>query len=122
MKFRNKIASQQPTHGGVLAVTDKKDSILERAENVRLEFRVFFTPDEVARIARITPQTVNIHIRDSREGKWGLKASKIGRNWRILESDLREYLGVGPDVPIVIPIAPPDVDDSDDAVTASDAP
>ena len=79
------------------------------------------TPEEVARIARITTQTVNIHIRMHQMGKHGgLKASKIGRNWRILESDLREYLGIAPDVPLVIP--PPDVDDSDDDVTAADAP
>ena len=78
------------------------------------ESPVFLTPDEIARIARVTPATVHNHIKEEK-----LKARKIGRNYRILECDAREYLGLPPDVKIVIP--PPPVD-PDNSSAASGAP
>jgi excisionase family DNA binding protein len=47
-----------------------------------------YTPDQVAAYLQITKQTVMGHIRDGQ-----LRARKVGRFWRVTESDLQDYLG-----------------------------
>lgn len=51
------------------------------------EYEKMLTPQEVAQRLRVTPQTVRNWIR---EGK--IKAVRVGRPWRIPESELRAIL------------------------------
>jgi excisionase family DNA binding protein len=46
-----------------------------------------YSPEEVAEYLQITKQTVMDHIRDRK-----IRARKIGRFWRISESDLQTYI------------------------------
>ena len=48
------------------------------------------TPEEAAEMLRVNPQTV---YRALRAGK--MPGAKIGAQWRILKSDLDEYLRTG---------------------------
>ena len=53
-----------------------------------MEFRErLMTPEEVAERLAITPKTVRRFLREGR-----LKAMKVGRLWRVRESDLLEYM------------------------------
>ena len=45
------------------------------------------TPDEVAQRLGITPNTVRIYLREGR-----IKALKVGRLWRVRESDLQKHI------------------------------
>jgi excisionase family DNA binding protein len=47
----------------------------------------YYTVEEVAELLKVDPRTIRARIS---EGK--LKASKIGRNFRIAESDLKIFL------------------------------
>jgi len=56
-----------------------------------MEFRErLMTPEEVAERLAITPKTVRRFLREGR-----LKAVKVGRLWRVRESDLLRYMGEG---------------------------
>lgn len=53
-----------------------------------MEFRErLMTPEEVAERLAITPKTVRRFLREGR-----LKAVKVGRLWRVRESDLLAYM------------------------------
>ncbi|OPZ59500.1 MAG: Helix-turn-helix domain protein [Candidatus Aminicenantes bacterium ADurb.Bin508] len=53
-----------------------------------MEFRErLMTPEEVAERLAITPKTVRRFLREGR-----LKAMKVGRLWRVRESDLLAYM------------------------------
>ena len=55
---------------------------------VSMEFRErLMTPEEVAERLAITPKTVRRFLREGR-----LKAMKVGRLWRVRESDLLAYM------------------------------
>jgi len=45
------------------------------------------TPDEVAQRLGITPNTVRIYLREGR-----IKALKVGKLWRVRESDLQKHI------------------------------
>jgi len=45
------------------------------------------TPDEVAQRLGITPNTVRIYVREGR-----IKALKVGKLWRVRESDLQKHI------------------------------
>lgn len=46
-----------------------------------------YTPEEVAKILKVTPRTVRGYLR-----KGELKGAKIGREWRVTEEQVREFL------------------------------
>jgi excisionase family DNA binding protein len=46
-----------------------------------------YAPEEVAEYLQITKQTVMTHIRSRK-----LRARKVGRFWRVAESDLQAYI------------------------------
>lgn len=53
-----------------------------------MEFRErLMTPEEVAERLALTPKTVRRFLREGR-----LKAMKVGRLWRVRESDLLAYM------------------------------
>jgi len=45
------------------------------------------SPEEVAKRLAISPKTVREYLREGR-----IKAMKVGRLWRVRESDLQQYL------------------------------
>ncbi len=47
----------------------------------------FFTVEEVADLLKVDPRTIRAAIHGGK-----LKASKVGRHFRVGESDLKEYL------------------------------
>lgn len=47
-----------------------------------------FTVEEVARLMRVSPQTVRTWLREKK-----IRAVRIGRPWRIPESAIREMMG-----------------------------
>ncbi len=49
-----------------------------------------YTPEEAARVLRCTRRSVYNYIRDGY-----LKASKMGRTWRITEEHLEEFINRG---------------------------
>ena len=54
-----------------------------------------YNVDQISKILQINPQTT---LRFIREGK--IKAIKVGREYRVKESDLNEYLGLYTPAPI----------------------
>jgi len=47
-----------------------------------------YTPDEVAEILKVTPKVVRAWLRDGK-----LPGLRLGRLWRIRESDLESFIG-----------------------------
>lgn len=75
------------------------ETVLEYAENlprVEAEPVEILTLEETARYLRVSGQTVYNMIRDGR-----IKASKVGREWRFLRSDIESYLGGAELEPVV---------------------
>ena len=64
--------------------TNSRDSIYLRKERITLKL---LTPEEVAEILKIQRKTVYSYIKDGK-----IKAGKVGKEWRIREEDLKEYL------------------------------
>lgn len=56
------------------------------AEQMNDEYKVY-TLDEVAELLKVTYRTVYKYIQDGE-----LKATKIGKFWRVTEKDLKELL------------------------------
>lgn len=50
------------------------------------------TPEEAAERLAIKPRTIREWLRNTDKGKPGLKGVKIGKLWRIKESDFEEFL------------------------------
>ena len=55
-----------------------------------MENKKLYTPDEIAEILSISRRTVYNYIHSSK-----LKATKIGRGWRISEKHLNDFLEAG---------------------------
>ena len=54
------------------------------------DFEKLYTLEEVEKIVRVTRQCLYNHIRDGK-----LKASKIGREYKVTESNLKQYIEKG---------------------------
>ena len=50
------------------------------------------TPEQAAERLAIKPRTIREWLRNTDKGKPGLKGIKIGKLWRIQESDLEAFL------------------------------
>lgn len=60
----------------------------ERERGISMETKErLLSPEEVADRLAISPKTVRAYLRDGR-----IKAMKVGKLWRVRESDLQQYL------------------------------
>lgn len=50
------------------------------------------TPEQAAERLAIKPRTIREWLRNTDKGKPGLKGTKVGKLWRVKESDLEEFL------------------------------
>ena len=46
-----------------------------------------YTPEEIAEILKVEPDTIRRYLRDGK-----LKGFKVGNHWRIKEEDLQEFI------------------------------
>jgi excisionase family DNA binding protein len=60
----------------------------ERERGISMETKErLLSPEEVADRLAISPKTVRAYLREGR-----IKAMKVGKLWRVRESDLQQYL------------------------------